>query len=380
MGLNPFGEEEDKVMPISGLPAGGMSLGVNPIQAAPQMMAPMGSGVPEDPMARARQIYEETIGGARQGIDPRIEAILARREQRLAEQEGQIRERPSLGETLVNIGTSMARTQSPFFGTALSEGLAANMQAQRAMRAEALRQRAAIEGTRDEIGMERIRQEGAGQREAIERLNTVFNIANTIGGIEGRRLENEAKTIANRFAPQEAVARLDGLIADATTKGAKAKYAEESERADLGYKRAQTASALASADRARREPSERSREMTANQAYNAEQNFLKADQDMREALEEYRLNYEEADGGSPGGSKRIDQTKFAKYKAALDRRERMREVYEKTFGRPPASSGRMVLPDGTPAMTRPVQPVGGSGRPVSSAPPVSSQGWSASRL
>jgi hypothetical protein len=89
--------------------------------------------------------------------------------------------------------------------------------------------------------------------------------------------------------------------------------------------------------------------MTANQEYNAEQNFIAADEKMREALEEYSADYEQAKGVKTS----IDAAKFAKYKALLQRREDMRRVYEKTFGRPPAGAGEMRLPDGTPAAPAP---------------------------
>ena len=117
---------------------------------------------------------------------------------------------------------------------------------------------------------------------------------------------------------------------------------------------------------------ERKREMTANQEYAAEQNFIAADEKMREALEEYSADYEQAKGVKTS----MDAAKFAKYKALLKRREDMRRAYQKTFGRPPAGAGEMLLPDGTPAAPAPGQGRGASTRTAIAAP-TGGAGWSA---
>ncbi len=117
---------------------------------------------------------------------------------------------------------------------------------------------------------------------------------------------------------------------------------------------------------------ERKREMTANQEYNAEQNFIAADEKMREALEEYSADYEQAKGVKTS----MDAAKFAKYKALLKRREDMRRAYQKTFGRPPAGAGEMLLPDGTPAAPAPGQGRGAPSRTAIAAP-TGGAGWSA---
>jgi len=232
---------DGRVMPISGVPTAPMTVGGGPIAPRPSM-APMSSGVPEDPIAKARSLLRDTVAGARQGVDPRIEAILARREERLAKQEGGIRENPSLAETLVRIGNAMAQTRSPNFSAALTEGLNANMQANLAQRAEAMRQRQAIAESRDEIGMERIRQEGAGRKEAMDELNVVLNLAKNIGGIEGDALKSQAERIAIENAPAEAAARLRTLRANATTAEVNARYAPRTAEADIAAKIAAAAS------------------------------------------------------------------------------------------------------------------------------------------
>lgn len=138
-------------------------------------------------------------------------------------------------------------------------------------------------------------------------------------------------------------------VANARKAAVGAQYAEADALADIDYKRS-----AAEENRSRR--GDRAREMTANQEYNAEQNFIKVDEAMKEALVAYEADYELAGGKKAG----IDSAKYAKYKAALDRRESMRRAFQKTFGRPPAGAGPMLLPDGTPGV-----PVAGRGRGAS---------------
>lgn len=238
---------DGRVMPISGVPTAPMTVGGGPIAPRPPM-APMGSGVPEDPIAKARSMLSTAMGGARQGVDPRIEARFARREAQRAKQESEIRESPSLAETLVRIGTAMAKTRSRTFSGGLAEGLEANMQANLAQRAEAMRQRQAIAEGRDEDALERIRQEGAGRKEAMDELNVVLNLAKNIGGIEGDALDRQAKQIAATNAPAEATAKLRKIVAEATTAEVDAKYAPRVAEADIAAKVAAAASSRRGGD------------------------------------------------------------------------------------------------------------------------------------
>jgi hypothetical protein len=139
---------------------------------------------------------------------------------------------------------------------------------------------------------------------------------------------------------------LETALANARKAAVGAQYAEEETLADIDYKRS-----AAEENRSRR--GERAREMTANQEYNAEQNFIAANEKMQEALEEYKADYEQAGGNKAS----MDAAKYAKYKAALKRREDMRRAFEKTFKRPPGGAGAMLLPDGTSAA-----PAAGQGR------------------
>jgi hypothetical protein len=114
--------------------------------------------------------------------------------------------------------------------------------------------------------------------------------------------------------------------------------------------------------------------MTANQEYTAEQNFIAADEKMREDLEAYKADYEQAGGNKAS----MDPAKFAKYKATLNRREAMRLAFQKTFGRPPGGAGPMLLPDGTSAA-----PAAGRRTAISGASSGTSKGgagWSATKF
>jgi hypothetical protein len=151
----------------------------------------------------------------------------------------------------------------------------------------------------------------------------------------------------------------DTAVANAQKAAVGAKYAEAEAQAGLDLTRS-------AAEENRRRGSDRAREMTANQQYTAEQNFIAVDEKMREALEEYSADYEQAKGVKTS----MDAAKFAKYKALLKRREDMRRVYEKTFGRPPAGAGAMLLPDGTPAAPAPGQGRGAPSRTAITADPL----------
>lgn len=181
--------------------------------AQPEPVPVMGSGAPEDAILRARRMLQETLAGARQGVDPRIAEILDRRAQRIDTREQELAkfEKPNVADTLTRIGTALMANQSPFFGVALGNALNQNMQAEQARRMEAIRRRMSLDEQRDELDMERINQEGAGRKEAMAELNTVLSLAKNIGGIEGDQLEAQARRIALENAPAEAAAKLELL-------------------------------------------------------------------------------------------------------------------------------------------------------------------------
>lgn len=261
LGLNPFGEEEDgMVMPLSPLTGRMMPTSIGPAGGMPAVASQAGQAVAEpstvpsmpqmtipaaeDPIQQAMEVRRRVIAGARQGIDPRIEAILARREQRLAEQEGQIRERPTIGDTLLNIASGMAGAGSSRLSAAITAGLVNDLQARRAMQAEALRQRAALEKGREDITMERIRQEGAGRKDALEEFNATIALAKDMGGIRGTQLENRAKAIVTQFAPERQAAELLKARSDATKAAVDAQFAPQVARAELAKTQAETVRAL----------------------------------------------------------------------------------------------------------------------------------------
>ena len=143
----------------------------------------MSSGVPEDPLARARAMIAAAREGAPQGIDPRMAAILDRRLQRADEQERELQraQKGTIWEALMRAGTAMASNQSPFFAPALAAGANAALSAVQQRRAEAARARMGLADMRDDVEMERIKQEGAGMRAADEGLERVLRIGNQLG-------------------------------------------------------------------------------------------------------------------------------------------------------------------------------------------------------
>lgn len=219
MALSPYmmrmmGSQMGGIAPgtISGLTQP-MTLGVPAVQPLMGMaaMPAMGSGVPEDSMTKARRVIKEAMSDAPQGIDPDLAAILNRREARLAEQEKNIEDKGSVWDRLGRFSAALLTNESPFFSVGLGRAVATTLADEQRLREAAAQRREAIAQQREEIGMERVRQKGAGRAQAMEQLKTTFSLAKDIGGMEGDALENEAKRIANQFAPQEAAARINKL-------------------------------------------------------------------------------------------------------------------------------------------------------------------------
>lgn len=170
----------------------------------------MGTGAPEDAMAKARRMLMERIAAADTGTDPRMAEIMGRREQRIADQESELArfEKPSIGQTLQRLGASLMSNQSPFLGVAVGNALTQNLAEQQARRTEAVRRRMSLGEQRDALDMERINAPKVARREAVDELNSVLGIAKNIGGIEGDQLEAQARRIVIENAPAEAAAKL----------------------------------------------------------------------------------------------------------------------------------------------------------------------------
>jgi hypothetical protein len=265
-------------------------------------------------------------------------AALAKREERLGRREELLQEARARSpfEALIAGGAALAQgRRGESFGEALTRGLQAGLQQYGSARRANEEGVEALGEARDEAALKRL--------ELSEKARTdASNLIDTQNTLQAQAIARKSALIRAGVDEETAQATVDTALANAKKAAVGAKYAEAEALADLDLTRS-------SAEENRRRGSDRAREMTANQQYTAEQNFIAADEKMQEALEEYKADYEQAKGVKTS----IDAAKFAKYKALLQRREDMRRVYEKTFGRPPAGAGEMRLPDGTPAAPAP---------------------------
>ncbi len=178
---------------------------LTPVAPVAPTMPAMSSGAPEDFVTRARKLRESAIAGAPQGIDPRIAAILARREERLAGQEAEIaqQETRSPWDALARAGAAMAASQSPFFGQGVARGVTAGLDELNQGRAEAVRRRMAVGGARDDLDMQRIEQEGAGRRAAIEQLRQDIALSKDLTESEKAVAEIQLKRLEAQYAPDK---------------------------------------------------------------------------------------------------------------------------------------------------------------------------------
>ncbi len=287
-------------------------------------------------------------------------AALAKREERLGRREELLQEAKARSpwEALIAGGAALAQgRRGESFGEALTRGLQAGLQQYGSARRANEEGVEALGEARDEAALKRL--------ELSEKARTdASNLIDTQNTLQAQAIARKSALIRAGVDEETAQATVDTALANAKKAAVGAKYAEAEALADLDLTRS-------SAEENRRRAGDRAREMTANQQYTAEQNFIAADEKMREALEEYKADYEQAKGVKTS----MDAAKFAKYKALLQRREDMRRVYEKTFGRPPAGAGEMRLPDGTPAAPAPGRRAAISG--ASSGATKGGAGWSA---
>jgi hypothetical protein len=309
---------------------------------------------------RAGMLEGEALATENAQIPEEVRAALENREARLARREERIEESRARSpfEALIAGGAAMAQgRRGENFAEALARGLQTGVQQYGRSRQE---REEGIEGVgeaRDDLVIKRYDALKQAQNEARNIIRS------------GRDYDEKTLAIANAtegLIQKTALGQstLDTAEANAQKAAVGAKYAEAEAQAGLDLTRS-------AAEENRRRPGDRAREMTANQEYNAEQNFIAADEKMREALEEYKADYEQAKGIKTS----MDAAKFAKYKALLKRREDMRRAYQKTFGRPPAGAGPMLLPDGASAAPAPGRRPSISG--ASSGATKGGAGWSA---
>ena len=310
---------------------------------------------------RAGALEGEALATENAQIPEEVRAALENREARLARREELLQESKARSpfEALIAGGAAMAQgRRGENFGEALARGLQTGVQQYGRSRQE---REEGIEGVgeaRDDLVLKRYDALKQAQNEARNIIRS------------GREYDEKTLAIANAtegLIQKAALGQptLDTAVAQAQKAAVGAKYAEAEAVAGLDLTRS-------AAEENRRRPGDRAREMTANQEYAAEQNFIAANEKMQEALEEYKADYEQAGGNKAS----MDAAKYAKYKAALNRREAMRLAFQKTFGRPPGGAGPMLLPDGTPAAAAAGQGRG-AGTRTATAATKGGAGWSA---
>lgn len=222
MALSPYmmrmmGSQMGGIAPgtISGLTQP-MTLGVPAVQPLMGMaaMPAMGSGVPEDSMTKARRVIKEAMSDAPQGIDPDLAAILNQREARLAEQEKNIEDKGSVWDRLGRFSTALLANESPFFSVGLGRAVATTLADEQRRREVAGQRREAIAQQREEIGMERIRQKGAGRAQAMEQLKTTISLASDLSTQEKNELEGRLKRLELEQNPQKFAAEIAKINAE----------------------------------------------------------------------------------------------------------------------------------------------------------------------
>jgi hypothetical protein len=284
------------------------------------------------------------------------QARLTRREELLAEAKTR-----SPWEALLAGGAALAQGRRGERGTeALARGLQAGLQEYGRARRAGEEGAEQIAEARDQVVMDRFNMLDKARADAVNMMNSGMKIDKDIAELAGATDAN----LLRRATMGDVISK---TASDAAKAAVGAKYAEAEAQAGIDLTRS-------AAEENRRRPADRAREMTANQQYTAEQNFIAADEKMREDLEAYKADYEQAKGVKTA----MDAEKFAKYKASLNRRESMRRAYLKTFGRPPAGAGPILLPDGTPG-----SPVAGRRTAISGASsgvPTGGAGWSATKF
>jgi hypothetical protein len=282
-------------------------------------------------------------------------AALAKREERLGRREELLAEAKARSpwEALLAGGAALTQgRQGESFGEALTRGLQAGLQQYGSARRANEEGVEALGEARDETALRRLELSEKARADAS-------NLIDTQNTLQAQAIARKAALIRAGVDEETAQATVDTAIANARKAAVGAKYAEDEALAGLDLTRS-----AAEENRSRR--GERAREMTANQEYTAEQNFIAADEKMREDLEAYKADYEQAGGNKAS----MDAAKYAKYKATLNRREAMRLAFQKTFGRPPAGAGAMLLPDGTPAAAAAGQGRGAPSRTAITADPL----------
>jgi hypothetical protein len=302
-----------------------------------------------------RDLEQRALAQENAQIPEEVRAALANQEARLGRREELLQEAKARSpwEALLAGGAALAQgRRGESFGEALTRGLQAGLQQFGSARRANEEGVEALGEARDETALRRL--------ELSEKARTdASNLMDTQNTLQAQAIARKAALIKAGVDEETAEAEVQASLANAKLAQFRAANAPAEFALDTAYKKAQIGDLGSRAG-------ERKREMTANQEYNAEQNFIATDEKMREALEEYKADYEQAGGNKAS----MDAAKYAKYKAILNRREAMRLAFQKTFGRPPGGAGAMLLPDGTPAAAAAGQGRGAPSRTAITADPL----------
>ncbi len=164
-------------------------------------------------------------------VSPEQQEVFDKQEARLVTDAADAKklERDSNWDALINMGISMAKSNSPFFATALAEGLQAGSQGLSASRAERARSKALLLDKEDQIRQARIAALTAARTEARQMM------------VDGANLDEKQMRIAamgDETLLKRATAQ--SAIRKAAAEAVKAEFDAESAPRELGMKEALT--------------------------------------------------------------------------------------------------------------------------------------------
>jgi hypothetical protein len=267
-------------------------------------MPPMTTGLLEsvragvEPPVQADPIAAETA--ARQaraaqagGVSPEMEALYAAREARLGKEEERIGkdEKRAAWDALAQMGFKMAQTTSPYFATALAEGMQAGTTGYNAAKIEAAERKAKVLDGKENVALARLeeRQKRIDANEAAFRGDV--EMAGKTAGLSKDAAEAAMKQIELEFAP---------VLAQLSVEEARGKIADRA--AELGLTKAQTNKVLqdialeprrvAAYEAGQRRSGQSDDAMTENQRRQAQDNARQRLNDAKKTMFDAKRAYE----------------------------------------------------------------------------------------
>ncbi len=234
-----------------------------PVQPGVQVVAPTATA-PQSPTDQADALYAsmraqgvQRLAEAEQGaqVDPQTTALLDKQDERLGEDRS-IVERDAKHadwEAIANLGFTMARSNSPFFGQALAEGMQAGIKGFSQNRFEKARQRALIADRADQIALARINALKAAKAEAVQKVVQGQQLTADEMRIVGMGMDQVIKKATSSSVIEQAKAAVRKEQAQATSAEFDAAHADEAFGLDAAFKRAQIGNLAANADQSRAE-------------------------------------------------------------------------------------------------------------------------------